>query len=58
MVSATGTAEADEAARFLAATQADDGGWYWGWDAAKNAPIDGNQSTLTGAWILADLFPA
>jgi hypothetical protein len=52
-----GDADAELAARFVQSAQAADGGWFWGWDAAKNAAVDSNQSTLTGIWALVDLSP-
>jgi len=50
-------ADAADAARFVSGSQATDGGWFWGWDAARQAPVDANQSTLTGAWAIVDLSP-
>jgi hypothetical protein len=42
---------------FLLNTQAENGGWYWGWDEQTDRPLTATQSTLTGLWALLDLSP-
>jgi hypothetical protein len=57
LASDLGLADAAAAKAFLARTQSDNGGWYWGRDAETGAPVDSTQSTLTGVWALVSSLP-